>query len=195
MKRETYLPVISGDCGTSLFPRKQKELNTAFRYAPGALLAENAGASKGKAIPPQAADIAGHCGLRDLTAGHAEKRSAANRAHGYVERLARTQTACRPAAHTGALPPCSRRFRQIHRSVFGPAAGFAPKELHAGNGVWRVEYDGCPYHDTCAGNPAAGCAAAFATATTSTIPGCIRRSSFWHRTKTLGRGNDRCDFA
>ena len=82
----------------------------------------------GIAIPPQAADIAGHFGLRDLAAGHAERGGTANRSRlcgalGENE----PQTACRPAAHTGALPPCSRRFRQIHPERFRPGGGLCPK--------------------------------------------------------------------
>ena len=81
-----------------------------------------------EAIPPQTADITGHCGLRNLAAGHAERGGAANRsrlcgAAGENE----PQTACRPAAHTGALPPCSRRFRQIHPERFRPGGGLCPK--------------------------------------------------------------------
>ena len=53
------------------------------------------------------------------------------------------------AAHTGALPPCSRVFVKSTRSVFGPAAGFDSKKLQVGNGVWRVDMMECPYHDTC----------------------------------------------
>ena len=78
----------------------------------------------------QATDLAGHCGLRDLAAGHAERGGTANRSRlcgalGENE----PQTACRPAAHTGALPPCSRRFRQIHPERFRPGGGLCLKRI------------------------------------------------------------------
>ena len=53
------------------------------------------------------------------------------------------------AAHTGALPPCSRCFCQIHPERFWPGGGLCPKRAQTGNGVWRVDMMECPYHDTC----------------------------------------------
>ena len=71
--------------------------------------------------------------------------------HGYVERLARTSH--KQLAALLHIPGLYRLvpgvFVKSTRSVFGPAAGFAPKELQTGNGVWRVDMMKCPYHDIC----------------------------------------------
>ena len=71
--------------------------------------------------------------------------------------------------------------------------GFAPKELQTGNGVWRVDMMKCPYHDTCTeyGCPELCCC--FCDSDDISYTG-LHPKLIWHRTKTLGRGDDRCDF-
>ena len=84
-------------------------------------------------------------------------------------------------------------FVKSTRSVFGPAAGFAPKELQTGNGVWRVDMMKCPYHDTCTeyGCPELCCC--FCDSDDISYTG-LHPKLIWERSMTLGRGNDRCDF-
>ena len=78
-------------------------------------------------------------------------------------------------------------------SVFGPAAGFAPKELQTGNGVWRVDMMKCPYHDTCAEYGCPELCRCFCDSDDISYTG-LHPTLIWERTMTLGRGNDRCDF-
>ena len=78
-------------------------------------------------------------------------------------------------------------------SVFGPAAGFDPKELQTGSGVWRVDMMKCPYHDTCAEYGCPELCRCFCDSDDISYTG-LHPKLIWERTMTLGRGNDRCDF-
>ena len=78
-------------------------------------------------------------------------------------------------------------------SVFGPAAGFDPKELQTGSGVWRVDMMKCPYHDTCAEYGCPELCRCFCDSDDISYTG-LHPKLIWERSMTLGRGNDRCDF-
>ncbi len=119
--------MISGDCGTAL-SRAAKELNTAFDTRLNALLAENADASKEKQYHLKRQILPGIAAYETLQRVM-PKEEALQTVHGYVERLARTSHKQLAALllHTGALPPCSRRFRQIHPERFRPGGGLCPK--------------------------------------------------------------------
>ena len=84
-------------------------------------------------------------------------------------------------------------FVKSTRSVFGPAAGFAPKELQTGNGVWRVDMMKCPYHDTCAEYGCPELCRCFCDSDDISYTG-LHPKLIWERSMTLGRGNDHCDF-
>ena len=89
-------------------------------------------------------------------------------------------------------------YRLVHfisstRSVFGPAAGFVPKELQTGNGIWRVDMMKCPYHDTCADYGCPELCRCFCDSDDISYAG-LHPKLIWERSMTLGRGNDRCDF-
>ena len=127
-RKETYLSRDFRETAALRFPAQAKELNTAFDMRLSALLAENADASKEKQYHLKRQILPGIAAYETLQQGHAERGGTANRsrlcgAAGENE----PQTACRPAAHTGALPPCSRRFRQIHPERFRPGGGLCPK--------------------------------------------------------------------
>ena len=78
-------------------------------------------------------------------------------------------------------------------SVFGPAAGFDPKELQTGSGVWRVDMMKCPYHDTCAEYGCPELCRCFCDSDDISYTG-LHPKLIWERSMTLGRGHDRCDF-
>ena len=126
-RKETYLSRDFRETAALRFPAQAKELNTAFDMRLNALLAENADASKEKQYHLKRQILPGIAAYETLQRVM-PKEEALQTVHGYVERLARTsQTACRPATHTGALPPCSRRFCQIHPERFRPGGGLCPK--------------------------------------------------------------------
>ena len=120
--------------------------------------------------------------------GSCRKKEARKSFHGYVERLARTGHKTAAArAHTGALPPCSQRFRQI-RGLFGPTAT-DPKELRVG-GIWRVDGEMSYRHLRRIQLPAG---AALCDSDDISYAG-LHPKLIWERSMTLGRGDDRCDF-
>ena len=110
-----------------------------------ALLAENVGASKEKQYHLKRQILPGIAAYETLQRVM-PKEEALQTVHGYVERLARTSH--KQLAALLYIPGLYRLvpgvFVKSTRSVFGPAAGFAPKELQTGNGVWRVDMMKCP---------------------------------------------------
>ena len=149
--KETYLSRDFRETAALRFPAQAKELNTAFDMRLSALLAENADASKEKQYHLKRQILPGIAAYETLQRVM-PKEEALQTVHDYVERLARTSH--KQLAALLHIPGLYRLvpgvFVKSTRSVFGPAAGFAPKELQTGNGVWRVDMMKCPYHDTCA---------------------------------------------
>ena len=149
-RKETYLSRDFRETVALRFPAQAKELNTAFDMRLSALLAENVGASKEKQYHLKRQILPGIAAYETLQRVM-PKEEALQTVHGYVERLARTSH--KQLAALLHIPGLYRLvpgiFVKSTRSVFGPAAGFDPKELQAGNGVWRVDMMKCPYHDTC----------------------------------------------
>ena len=104
---------------------------------------------------------------------------------------------------TNSLPLCCsyRGFTALfpaflsspHEAVFGPVAGFDSKELQVGNGIWRVDMMKCPYHGTCVAYGCPELCRCFCDSDDISYTG-LHPKLIWHRTKTLGRGDDRCDF-
>ena len=148
--KETYLSRDFRETAAQRFPAQAKQLNAAFDMRLNALLAENAGASKEKQYHLKRQILPGIAAYETLQRVM-PKEEALQTVHGYVERLARTSH--KQLATLLLIPGLYRLvpgvFVKSTRSVFGPAAGFAPKELQTGNGVWRVDMMECPYHDTC----------------------------------------------
>ena len=150
-RKETYLSRDFRETAAQRFPAQAKQLNAAFDARLNALLAENAGASKEKQYHLKRQILPGIAAYETLQRVM-PKEEALQTVHGYVERLARTSH--KQLAALLHIPGFYRLvpgvFVKSTRSVFGPAAGFDPKELQTGSGVWRVDMMKCPYHDTCA---------------------------------------------
>ena len=149
-RKETYLSRDFRDTAAQRFPAQAKQLNATFDMRLNALPAENADASKEKQYHLKRQILPGIAAYETLQRVM-PKEEALQIVHGYVERLARTSH--KQLATLLLIPGLYRLvpgvFVKSTRSVFGPAAGFAPKELQTGNGVWRVDMMKCPYHDTC----------------------------------------------
>ena len=116
------------------------------------------------------------------------KEEALQIVHGYVERLARTSH--KQLATLLLIPGLYRLvpsvFVKSTRSVFGPAAGFDPKELQVGNGIWRVDMVKCPYHDTCAEYGYLELCRCFCDSDDISYAG-LHPKLIWERSMTLGR--------
>ena len=192
--KETYLSHDFRETAALRFPAQAKELNTAFDMRLSALLAENADASKEKQYHLKRQILPGIAAYETLQRVM-PKEEALQTVHGYVERLARTSH--KQLASLLHIPGLYRLvpgvFVKSTRSVFGPAAGFDPKELQVGNGIWRVDMMKCPYHDTCTEYGCPGLCRCFCDSDDISYTG-LHPKLIWERSMTLGRGNDRCDF-
>ena len=76
---------------------------------------------------------------------------------------------------------------------FGPAAGFRYLTHEATKDVIRFDMLQCPYHDACRKYGCPELCRSFCDSDDITYDG-LHPKLLWHRTKTLGRGNDCCDF-
>ena len=192
--KETYLSRDFRETAAQRFPAQAKQLNAAFDMRLSALLAENADASKEKQYHLKRQILPGIAAYETLQRVM-PKEEALQTVHGYVERLARTSH--KQLAALLHIPGLYRLvpgvFVKSTRSVFGPAAGFAPKELQTGNGVWRVDMMKCPYHDTCTEYGCPELCRCFCDSDDISYTG-LHPKLIWERSMTLGRGNDRCDF-
>ena len=83
----------------------------------------------------------------------------------------------------------SRDFRETATQRFSSQV----KELQVGNGIRRVDMMKCPYHDTCVAYGCPELCGCFCDSDDISYTG-LHPKLIWHRTKTLGRGDDRCDF-
>ena len=163
-RKETYLSRDFRETAAQRFPAQAKQLNAAFDMRLNALLAENADASKEKQYHLK----------RQILPG-----------------ISAYETLQRVIPGLYRLVPGV--FVKSTRSVFGPAAGFVPKELQTGNGIWRVDMMKCPYHDTCADYGCPELCRCFCDSDDISYAG-LHPKLIWERSMTLGRGNDRCDF-
>ena len=131
-RKETYLSRDFRETVALRFPTQAKELNTAFDMRLSALLAENADASKEKQYHLKRQILPGISAYETLQRVM-PKEEALQTVHGYVERLARTSH--KQLAALLYIPGLYRLvpgvFVKSTRSVFGPAAGFDPKELQS----------------------------------------------------------------
>lgn len=192
--KETYLSRDFRETVAQRFPVQSKELNAAFDARLNGLLAENVDASKGKLYHLTRQILPGIAAYETLQTVMS-KEEALQTVHGYLERLARASHKQLVALlrFPGLYRLVPGVFVKSTRRVFGPAAGFAPKELQTGNGVWRVDMRKCPYHDTCLEYGCPELCRCFCDSDDVSYAG-LHPKLVWHRTKTLGRGDDRCDF-
>ena len=192
--KPSYITVNFQQTAAQRFPAQADELSAAFTARLQALRAENAGASQEKQRHLENQILPGIAAYETLQSVMS-KEEALQTVHGYVEHLARTSH--KQLAALLHIPGLYRLvpgvFVKSTRSIFGPAAGFAPKELQTGNGVWRVDMMKCPYHDTCAEYGCPELCRCFCDSDDISYTG-LHPKLIWERSMTLGRGNDRCDF-
>ena len=192
-RKETYLSRDFRETVALRFPARAKELNTAFDMRLSALLAENVGASKEKQYHLKRQILPGIAAYETLQRVM-PKEEALQTVHGYVERLARTSH--KQLAALLHIPGLYRLvpgvFVKFTRSVSARSRALTQR-LQAGNGVWRVDMMKCPYHDTCTEYGCPELCRCFCDSDDISYTG-LHPKLIWHRTKTLGRGDDRCDF-
>ena len=191
---ESYITRNFRKTAAQRFPARADALNAAFDARLAALRAEQASASKEKKEHLERQILPGIAAYEVLQTIML-KEEALQTVHGYVEHRARRMH--RYLAAMLRLPGLYRLvpgiFVKSTRTLFGPAAGFAATELKTDQGIWRIDMTRCPYHDTCVEYGCPELCPCFCDSDDISYVGLHPRL-IWHRTKTLGRGGDCCDF-
>ena len=171
-----------------------KPLNAALDARMQELRRENAGASREKQRHLESQIMPGIAVYETLQTVM-PKDAALETVHGYVE-----QRACRLRKMILGLlrvPGLYRKVPGIFSSqtpkLFGETAGFAAREIQTTGGVWRIDMTQCPYHDACVRYGCPELCPCFCDSDDITYDG-MHPKLCWHRTKTLGRGDNCCDF-
>lgn len=192
--KPSYITVNLQETAAQRFPERAEELNAAFETRLQALRAENADATREKQRHLENQILPGIAAYETLQTVM-PKEEALQTVHGYVE-----QKAWRMKKAFLKLMWIPRLYRIVPAifaretpKLFGVTAGFAATDIQTTGGVWRIDMTKCPYHDTCARYGCPELCHCFCDSDDITYDGLHPRL-YWHRTKTLGRGNDCCDF-
>lgn len=192
--KENYIAAAFRKTAVQRFPEKAGELNAAFDARLRALRAENAGATKEKQRHLEGQILPGIAAYETLQTV-LPKDEALQTVHGYVEE--RAWKLKKMILAFLRLPGLYRRvpgmFCRETPKLFGETAGFAAREIQTSGGVWRIDMTRCPYHDTCVQYGCPELCPSFCDSDDITYNGMHPKLS-WHRTKTLGCGDDCCDF-
>ncbi len=169
-------------------------LNSAFEKRLGELRSEHAGASGQRMQHLESQIMPGIAAYKTLQAVM-PKEEALQTVHGYVEERAYRlkKTFLRLMRIPGLYKKVPGIFAKQTPKFFGISAGFEANEIRTTGGVWRIDMTKCPYHDECV---LCGCPElchCFCDSDDITYDG-LHPKLIWHRTMTLGRGGDRCDF-
>ena len=192
--RESYLAREFRETAAQRFPSQAGRLNAAFDARLAALRQENAGASKEKQRHLKNQILPGIAAYETLQTVMT-KEDALETVHGYVERRARRlkKAFLRLMRLPGLYKKVPGIFAKQTPKLFGETAGFAAAEIQTTGGVWRIDMTRCPYHDACVQYGCPELCHCFCDSDDITYDG-LHPKLYWHRTKTLGRGGDCCDF-
>lgn len=192
--KENYIAAAFRKTAARRFSEKAGELNAAFDARLRVIRAENAGATKEKQRHLEGQILPGIAAYETLQTV-LPKDEALQTVHGYVEE--RAWKLKKMILAFLRLPGLYRRvpgmFCRETPKLFGETAGFAAKEIQTSGGVWRIDMTRCPYHDTCVQYGCPELCPSFCDSDDITYNG-MHPKLFWHRTKTLARGDDCCDF-
>ena len=192
--RENYIITAFRRTTAQRFPEKRAELNGQLATRLDALRTEHAGASKETQFHLESQILPGIAAYEVLQTVM-PKDEALRTVHSYVEARARKmrKTILKLLKVPGLyrLPPVL--FSKLTPKYFGVTAGFAATEYQTSGGVWRIDMTKCPYHDTCVQHGCPELCPCFCDSDDVTYDG-LHPKLLWHRTKTLGRGDDCCDF-
>lgn len=176
------------------FSAQSKALNEACMRRLAQLRVENKDASKEKQRHLEGQILPGIAVYETLKTVMTPEE-AFRTVHGYVEAYA--LSARKMLVGLLRLPELYRLIpgisvRMMHK-IFGEAAGFAANEYRTAGGVMRIDMVKCPYHETCVRYGCPELCACFCDSDDIAYDN-MHPKLLWHRTKTLGRGGDCCDF-
>ena len=176
------------------FSAQSKALNEACMRRLAQLRVENTDASKEKQRHLEGQILPGIAVYETLKTVMTPEE-AFRTVHGYVEAYA--LSARKMLVGLLRLPELYRlvpgiSVRMVHK-IFNGAAGVAAKEYRTAGGVMRIDMVKCPYHETCVRYGCPELCACFCDSDDIAYDN-MHPKLLWHRTKTLGRGGDCCDF-
>lgn len=176
------------------FPAQSKALNEACMRRLAQLHVDNTDASKEKKRHLEKQILPGIAVYETLKIVMTPEE-AFRTVHGYVESYA--LSARKMLVGLLRLPGLYRlvpgaSVRMMHKT-FNGAAGFAAKEYRIAGGVMRIDMVKCPYHESCVRYGCPELCACFCDGDDIAYDN-MHPKLLWHRTKTLGRGGDCCDF-
>lgn len=192
--KQSYLARAFHKTAARDFPAQEAQLNAMFERRLGQLWQENAGASPEKQVHLEKQILPGIAAYETLQTV-LPKQQALQTVHGYVEQRAwKLKRIFRALLHLpGLYKKVPGIFAEQTPKLFGTAAGFAAVEIRTTGGVWRIDMTKCPYHDACVKYGCPELCPCFCDSDDITYDG-MHPKLLWHRTKTLGRGDDCCDF-
>lgn len=176
------------------FPAQSEALNAAFQKRLTDLWVESADASRELQEHLEVQILPGIAVYETLQTVM-PKADALKTVHGYVEERAwKIKKVLVGLMH---IPGLYKKIPGIAakavRKTFGAKAGFAATELQTDSTTWRIDMTKCPYHDACVRYGCPELCPSFCDSDDITYDG-LHENLLWRRTKTLGRGDDRCDF-
>lgn len=192
--KNTYLAKDFRATAARRFPAQAAALNAAFDARLQALRADNAAAGKEKQFHLEKQILPGIAAYETLQTVM-PKDEALEIIHSYVEQKARRQKKLflRLMRIPGLYKKVPGIFSEQTPKLFGVTAGFASRDIQTTGGVWRIDMTKCPYHDACVHYGCPELCHCFCDSDDITYDG-MHPKLYWHRTKTLGRGGDCCDF-
>ena len=192
--KESYLAKAFRKTACEGFPEQEAVLNSAFEKRLGELRSEHAGAS-GQRMRHLESQIMPGIAAYETLQTVMPKEEALQTVHGYVEERAYRlkKTFLRLMRIPGLYKKVPGIFAKQTPKFFGISAGFEANEIRTTGGVWRIDMTRCPYHDECVRCGCPELCRCFCDSDDITYDG-LHPKLIWHRTMTLGRGGDRCDF-
>ena len=180
--------------GLTMYLTQAAALNAAFDARLQALRADNAAAGKEKQFHLENQILPGIAAYETLQTVM-PKEEALQTVHGYVEQRAwKLRKIFLALMRIPGLPRKTPGiFTKQTRRMLGEAAGFEAREIETTGGVWRIDMTKCPYHDACVHYGCPELCPCFCDSDDITYEG-LHKKLVWRRTKTLGRGNECCDF-
>lgn len=192
--RKNYLIADFEQTAAERFPEQAAALRQAMMQRLDALRAGYAGAPK-ELWEHLEAQILPGIAIYETLQTVLPREEALQLVHGYVEKRAWKIRAvlCRLLKLPGLYRKVPGIFSKGVAQMFGPAAGFAAEWKENTKDTVRFDMTRCPYHDACVQHGCPELCPCFCDSDDITY-GQMHPKLLWHRTKTLGRGDDCCDF-
>ena len=192
--KESYLAKAFRKTAHERFPEREAVLNSAFEKRLGELRSEHAGASRQRMQHLERHIMPGIAAYKTLQTVM-PKEEALRTVHDYVEERAYRlkKIFLRLMRIPGLYKKVPDIFATQTPKLFGISAGFEANEIRTTGGVWRIDMTRCPYHDTCVKYGCSELCRCFCDSDDVSYEN-LHPQLVWHRTKTLGRGGDCCDF-